>query len=296
MKVGRVKTATGTLIVSEREGKIFPILKESNEEHDNSIFYEILWKIIDHGNSGQYGNEPITDFILGIPVPAVTSIRDFFAFEEHVKNSRTHRGLEVVKEWYEFPAFYYSNTSNLFVSGDLVSKPSYTNQLDFEAEFAFVIGKDGKNIPAEHVWDYIIGVTLANDWSARDVQLEEYKIGLGPAKAKDFATSIGPFLLTADEILKRRDSNGKIDLPIKIKRNGKVFATNNLNTIYWDIGKLVERASKDSWLRKGDIIMTGTVGHGCLFENGPGEDGWLETGDEIEISSEPIGKLINRIS
>lgn len=89
---------------------------------------------------------------------------------------------------------------------------------------------------------------------------------------------------------------GKIDLPIKIKRNGKVFATNNLNTIYWDIGKLVERASKDSWLRKGDIIMTGTVGHGCLFENGPGEDGWLETGDEIEISSEPIGKLINRIS
>ncbi|MGC8506272.1 MAG: fumarylacetoacetate hydrolase family protein [Thermoplasmata archaeon] len=295
MRVGRARTPDGTFAVFEKNGKLYRLTGEPEKDHGSDPFYNAVWRIIRH-DGDTHGAEEVTDYTLDIPIPEVRSIRDFFAFEEHVMNSRKHRGLEVVKEWYEFPAFYYSNTSNLFASGDTVPKPSYTEQLDFEAEFAFVIGKDGRDIAAGEAWDHIMGVTLANDWSARDIQLKEYKIGLGPAKAKDFATSIGPFLLTTDEVLQRMNKSGKIDLPVTIKRNGKVFSMNNLNTIHWNVEALIERASMDSWLRRGDVIMTGTVGHGCLFENGPGEDGWLQAGEEIEISSDAIGKLTNRIS
>jgi fumarylacetoacetate (FAA) hydrolase len=296
MRIGRVKTDDGTQVVFESDGKVYSISGTTNstETQDESNFYDAIWKSLNLSHHTDPSHE-ITDYKLEAPIPIVRSIRDFFAFEDHVKNSRRNRGLDVVKEWYDFPAFYYSNTSNIFLSGDSVPKPSYTKQLDFEAEFAFVIGRDGKNIPAGSAWNHIIGVTLANDWSARDIQLEEYKIGLGPAKAKDFATSLGPFMLTVDDIMKRRNEKGKIDLPILVKRNGKVFSKNNLKTIYWDVEKLIERASMDSWLRKGDIIMSGTIGHGCIFENGPGEEGWLKNGDEIEISSPVIGKLINRV-
>jgi fumarylacetoacetate (FAA) hydrolase len=131
---------------------------------------------------------------------SIASFRDFYAFEQHVKNARKKRGLEMVPEWYEAPVFYFSNTSGIVGPGSDIRKPPETNELDYELELAVVIGKEGRDIPVAAADDYILGFTILNDWSARDIQRREMKVGLGPAKGKDFATSIGPYLVTPDEL------------------------------------------------------------------------------------------------
>ena len=262
----------------------------------DASFYDQISRMTDNDGKFSVDQEPIgrfDDLKKLIPVPEVRSIRDFYAFETHVRNARRKRGLDMIPEWYRYPVFYFSNTSNLYPAGSDVPIPSYTKEMDYELEIAIVISTDGRNIAAERAWDHILGLTLANDWSARDMQREEMKVGLGPSKGKDFATSIGPALVTKDEILRHRNKNGKIDLDMKATVNGVVYSSGNLNSIYWDIEKLVEWASMESWIRAGDIIMTGTVGTGCILESQ--DHPWLKHGDRVILSSDMIGNLDNTL-
>ncbi|MED0738247.1 fumarylacetoacetate hydrolase family protein [Aneurinibacillus thermoaerophilus] len=231
---------------------------------------------------------------LAAPIPRPPSFRDFYAFEEHVKTARRKRGLDMVPEWYKFPVFYFSNASAIKGSGEPVEKPSYTEWLDYELEVACVIGKEGRNIKREQALDYIEGFMILNDWSARDVQREEVKVGLGPAKGKDFATSMGPYLLTKDELEDRR--NGEhYDLEMKAFVNGKLLSQGNMKTLYFSFAQMIERASQDCTLYPGDVIGSGTVGTGCILELGAEVHRWLEKGDTIELSIERLGVLRNEI-
>ncbi|MHB1708415.1 MAG: fumarylacetoacetate hydrolase family protein [Thermoplasmataceae archaeon] len=298
MKIARVLQdgrPSVVAVIGEYAYSLSDIIGIDDSAIENSFFDQIS-RITDTAGKPAIDREPIgrfEDMTKLVPVPEVTSIRDFYAFETHVKNARRKRGLDMIPEWYRYPVFYFSNVSNLYAAGSEVPIPSYTKEMDYELEIALVISKEGRNIPAERAWDHILGLTLANDWSARDMQREEMKVGLGPSKGKDFATSIGPVLVTKDEILERRNKDGKIDLDMKASVNGIIYSSGNLNSIYWDIEKLVEWASKESWIRAGDVIMTGTVGTGCILESQ--DHPWLKHGDRVILSSDMIGNLDNTL-
>lgn len=229
-----------------------------------------------------------------LPIPSVGQIRDFYAFEEHVKAGRKNRGLDMIPEWYEIPVFYYTGTANLYSSGEDVKYPSYSEALDFELEVAVVIGEEGRDIPASEAGRHIAGAMLVNDWSARDEQMKEMKLNLGPAKGKDFGTSLGPFVVTKDE-LPGLVERGRIDLEVRGFVNGDMYSKADLGTMYHSFGSMIERASRDVTLHRGDIIMSGTVGTGCILELGPEKYGWLKRGDTVMLESDVLGKLINRI-
>jgi fumarylacetoacetate (FAA) hydrolase len=226
------------------------------------------------------------------PIPVPRSIRDFYAFEEHVKTSRKRRGLAMIPEWYQIPVFYFSNHLSVVGPDDPVTKPSYTKWLDYELEVACVIGKRGRNIKREDAIDYIAGFTILNDWSARDVQLTEMKVGLGPAKGKDFATSLGPYLVTLNDLEDRKQGE-HWDLKMTAKVNGEEISSGNMKSLYWSFAQMIERASQDCDLFPGDVIGSGTVGTGCILELGT--EVWLEPGDVVELEIERLGILKNRI-
>ena len=228
------------------------------------------------------------------PVPVPNSFRDFYAFEEHVKTCRDKRGLSMVPEWYEIPVFYFSNHRSIVGHEASIKKPEYTKQLDFELEIACVIKKKGKNIPREQALEYIAGFTILNDWSARDEQRKEMAVGLGPAKGKDFATSIGPYLVTLDELEDRR-SGEHWDLKMHARINGKKVSSGNAKSLYWSFAQMIERASQDCELLPGDVIGSGTVGTGCILELGPEVHRFLEPGDVVELEIERLGILKNHI-
>lgn len=293
MKIARIATAEGPTVVIVLGGNAYSVssllgVEESKVERD---FYNISFEFDRNDLGNPVGK--FSDLKKLVPVPEVKSIRDFYAFETHVREARRSRGLDMVPEWYKYPIFYFSNTSNLYSSGSDVPVPSYTREMDFELEIAIVIGKDGKNITSEYAWDHVFGLTLANDWSARDIQREEVKVGLGPSKAKDFATSLGPLLVTREEILARKQSNGKIDLEVGATVNDIKYSSGNLSSIYWDIEKLIEWASLESRLRTGDVLMTGTVGTGCIVESG--KYPWLKHGDKVVLTADVIGELENTV-
>ena len=228
------------------------------------------------------------------PVPVPNSFRDFYAFEKHVKTCRNKRGLSMVPEWYEIPVFYFSNHRSITGHDSFVKKPEYTKQLDFELEIACVIKKKGKNIPCEKALDYIAGFMILNDWSARDEQRKEMSVGLGPAKGKDFATSMGPYLVTLDELEDRR-SGEHWDLKMRARINGKEVSAGNANSLYWSFPQMIERASLDCELFPGDVIGSGTVGTGCILELGTEVHRFLEPGDVVELEIERLGILRNHI-
>ncbi len=236
----------------------------------------------------------LKDMKLAAPIPRPPSFRDFYAFEGHVKTARANRGLEMVPEWYHFPVFYFSNAGAVKGHDEPVEKPAFTEWLDYELEVACVIGKEGKNITRENALDYIEGFMVLNDWSARDVQREEVKVGLGPAKGKDFATSMGPYLVTKDELEDCRDGE-HFTLDMKAAVNGRVLSQGNVNTLYFSFSQMIERASQDCTLYPGDVIGSGTVATGCILELGTDVHRWLEKGDVVELSVERLGTLRNEI-
>jgi len=229
------------------------------------------------------------------PLPRPPSIRDFYAFEDHVKAARARRGLQMPAEWYEFPAFYYSNPNAVYGPDDEVPVPSYTKALDFELEVACVIGKAGRNISEPDAASHIAGYTIMNDWSARDVQEKEMKIGLGPAKAKDFATSLGPWLVTPDEVQDRQVAPGVLRLAMTAKVNGKLLSKGEMNKMHWTFPQMTARASQSVNLQPGDIFGSGTVGTGSILELGQEAHRWLLPGDVVELEVERLGVLRNRI-
>jgi fumarylacetoacetate (FAA) hydrolase len=204
-------------------------------------------------------------------------VRDFMAFEEHVANARRQRGAEVPPEWYETPVFYFSNPAAIYGPDQDVPYPEGTEELDYELECAAVIGAEGQ----------IGGFTVLNDWSARDLQRHEMRVGLGPAKGKDFATSIGPVLVTVDEF---DGSAGEMVARV----NGEERSRGNLSGMHHHWDALVAQAARNTRLCPGDIIGSGTVGTGCILEQGDGR--WLQRGDVVELEIEGIGVLRNRIA
>ncbi|MCL4345579.1 MAG: fumarylacetoacetate hydrolase family protein [Candidatus Thermoplasmatota archaeon] len=226
------------------------------------------------------------------PMERTGQIRDFYAFEEHATNSRKTRGLEMLREWYETPVYYYTSNSSLYGSGMQVPYPEFTSKLDLEVEVGMIISRDGRNIREEDGINYIGGLVLMNDWSARDKWIPESRLNLGPSKSKDFATSIGPYITPLGDIMDLYDGRS-FDIQVRSTINGEPFSDSNMREIYWPVGKLVSYASLESNLREGDIIMTGTFPGGCKFERQTGDTGWLERGDRVEIFADKLGKLVN---
>ncbi|HKG43947.1 MAG TPA: fumarylacetoacetate hydrolase family protein [Gaiellaceae bacterium] len=229
------------------------------------------------GNAREHAEYPLDEVRLLAPVRRPPSVRDFYAFEAHVANARrvTGRG-EVPAEWYELPAFYFSNPAAIYGPEDEIPYPNGTEALDYELEVAAVVGAGGA----------IGGFTVMNDWSARDLQRKEMRIGLGPAKGKDFATSLGPIIVTPDEL-------GDLGLKMVARVNGEERSRGNLGDMYYSWEAILAHAAQNTELRAGDVLGSGTVGTGCILEHG--DERWLQRGDEVELEVEGIGVLRNRV-
>lgn len=224
------------------------------------------------------------------------SFRDFYAFEEHVATCRAKRGLDVVPQWYEWPAFYFSNHRSLVADGARVFAPAGCSELDFELELGLVIGKAGRDIAEADAWDHVLGLTIVNDLSARDLQREEMKVGLGPAKGKDFATAVGPAVVPIGALRDAIQGDGRLSLAMSCQVNGKLLSQGNAASMHFNWPQIIAHASRDAQLMPGDLLGSGTVGSGCILELGPeNTGGWLKPGDTVTMTIERLGTLTTHI-
>ena len=241
--------------------------------------------------------EPFDRVQLLAPVPEPPSIRDFYAFEAHVATARRSRGLDMEPDWYELPVFYFTNPGAVLGPGDEVPTPRGSAELDYELEVAVVIGRECADVEADRWLDVVAGFTVMDDWSARDLQRREMALSLGPAKGKDFATSLGPVLVTPEELL---DADGVPRGAMVARVNGEEWSRGELADLHHGWGALLAHASRDTRLRPGDVIGSGTVGTGCILELGlvHGRDRYpyLVSGDVVELEVEGIGVLRNTVA
>jgi fumarylacetoacetate (FAA) hydrolase len=197
--------------------------------------------------------------------------------------------------WYEVPVFYFANPNSLVGADAEVSAPAGSNELDYELELGVVIGNRGRNIAPAQAWHYVAGFTIINDFTARDLQRAEMAVGLGPAKAKDFASTVGPILVTRDELGDKIDRE-RISLEMRARVNGHQLSWGNSSTLFHSVPTMIAHASRDADLFPGDLIGSGTIGGGCILELGPeNTGGWLKAGDIVELEIERIGILRTRI-
>jgi len=271
------------------------------------IAYSINKSLIDGTN--RYKAIPYDEAELLSPVPSPTSFRDAYAFRDHVATARRNRNVPMIPEFGQFPVFYFSNHNSITGTGEVICMPDHLQKLDFELEIAIVICKPCKNIKAEEADECIGGFMILNDFSARTLQLEEMKLNLGPAKGKDFATAMGPWLVTTDELeefkipAKEGHTGNAYNLKMKCRVNGVQVSEGNFADMEWTFAEIIERCSYGVQLYPGDIIGSGTVGTGCFLElNGTGKlndpdykEQWLKEGDEIEMEVEGLGILKNSI-
>ena len=251
----------------------------------------------------------IDDIQLIAPVPSPTSCRDGFAFRPHVAAARSNRGLPMISEFDEYPIFYFTNHQSIQGPGKIYCMPDHFKKLDFELEVAIVICKQGRNICANEADDYIGGLMIMNDMSARTMQMEEMLLNLGPAKGKDFSTVIGPWLSTLNELKKyevqcKKNHTGKAwNLQMQCFVNDLLVSEGNLADMDWTFAELIERCSYGVTLYPGDVIGSGTVGTGCFLElNGTGklndanyQEQWLQPDDIIRMQVDALGILVNTI-
>ncbi len=232
------------------------------------------------------------------PIPRPPSVRDFYAFEAHVRTARRRRGLEMDPVWYEIPVFYFSNPAATLGPFDDVPVPPGCAQLDYELEVAAVVGPGGSNLRPDEAEAHIAGFMVMNDWSARDIQQREMRLNLGPAKGKDFATSVGPFLVTPDELAPYRRGRA-YDLTMTARVNGREYSRGSLADIYWSFGEMLAYASRGTELVPGDVIGSGTCGGGCILElslvHGEAAYPWLGVGDRVELTVEHLGTIAARV-
>jgi fumarylacetoacetate (FAA) hydrolase len=243
------------------------------------------------------------------PVPHPSSLRDGYAFRQHVETSRRNRGLEMISLFDSFPVFYFGNHHTVKGTGPVHCMPDHFKKLDFELEAAIVISRTGKNILAEDADSFIAGLMIMNDFSARSLQMDEMLLNLGPAKGKDFATTTGPWLVTMDELkdyevnCKKNHTGKSWNLKMSAMVNDRMVSDGNLSDMEWTFAELIARASYGAELYPGDIIGSGTVGTGCFLElNGTGKlnnpdyaEQWLMAGDKIELKIDALGTLSNQI-
>ena len=252
---------------------------------------------------------PIENVQLLAPVPFPASCRDGYAFRQHVEAARRNRKVPMIPEFDQFPVFYFTNHHSIQGPGDIRCMPDHFHKLDFELEVAVVIARSGRNIRASEADDYIAGLMIMNDMSARTLQAEEMLLNLGPAKGKDFATATGPWLVTPDELqefevpCKAGHTGLSWNLRMQCRVNGVTLSDGNLADMDWTFAELIERASYGVDLYAGDVIGSGTVGTGCLLElNGTGKltdleykEQWLQENDVVEMEVDGLGVLNNTI-
>ena len=312
-----MKLSTYTLKKSNKE--LTGLLKKDSLINLNVFFGEISlleliqlpdWKelIINKTKSNNLITHKLEEVKLLAPIPRPNSLRDAYAFKQHVETSRRNRGLEMIKEFDDFPVFYFSNHNAIFgPNDDIECMPSHFEKLDYELEIAILIGKEGRNIKAKNAKEYIAGFMIMNDVSSRGLQMKEMKLNLGPAKGKDFASVLGPYLVTPDElsgnVVNEDDSGCNYNLEMTCSVNGKLLSKGNLKDMAWSFEKIIERVSYGASIYPGDIIGSGTVGTGCLLEiNGTNKlkhsdftEIWLKENDVVEMEIENLGKITNKI-
>ncbi|MEU9546944.1 fumarylacetoacetate hydrolase family protein [Streptomyces mirabilis] len=228
------------------------------------------------------------------PVPVPPSVRDFMSFEEHVVTSAQALGGKISPSWYDTPAFYFSNPAAVLGPTEPVEISPGSTQFDYELEIAAIIGTPGSDISPADAEAHIAGYTILADWSARDLQRNEMRSQLGPAKGKDSATSIGPTLVTPDELRDHRTGNGYA-LGMRASVNGNLYSEGSWSTIYWSFEQMIAYASRGTRLVPGDVIGSGTVGSGCILElslvHGSDRFPFLEPGDTVELEVEQLGTI-----
>jgi fumarylacetoacetate (FAA) hydrolase len=244
---------------------------------------------------------PLRDVALLAPIPRPTSMRDGYAFRQHVETARRNRGLEMIPEFDQFPVFYFTNHQAVVGPGAVHVKPRHLEKLDFELEAAVVVGREARDVDIAGADAAIFGMTIMNDWSARVLQMDEMKLSLGPAKGKDFATSLGPYLVTLDELAPKTIDTPKgkqFDLGMRAWVDGVQVSTGNVKDMTWTFAQILERASYGVTLYPGDVIGSGTCGTGCFLElNGSKitKDQWLHPGDVVALEIDLLGRLENTI-
>ncbi|MDN0200683.1 fumarylacetoacetate hydrolase family protein [Streptomyces sp. S.PNR 29] len=244
---------------------------------------------------------PLSEVRLLPPLEPPT-VRDFVTFEEHVEGVR--RSVDgaggVPEQWYRAPTFYFTNPYAVYGPYDDIPMPPGSSVLDFELEVAAVIGKEGRDLTPEQARDHIVGYTVLNDWSARDLQSAEMRVGLGPCKGKDTATTLGPCLVTADELERYRDADGFLRLALTARVNGEVVGRDLLSHMSWTFEEMVAYASRGTVVRPGDVLGSGTCGNGgCLAElwgvRGRQDPPPLKPGDTVTLTVEGIGTVSNTV-
>lgn len=265
--------------------------------------------LIAEGTRSSNKGIPVKDVQLLSPVPLPTSCRDGYAFRQHVEAARRNRKVPMIPEFDQYPVFYFTNHHSIQGPGEIKCMPDHFEKLDFELEVAILICKHGRNIKAEEADEYIGGLMIMNDLSARKLQMEEMLLNLGPAKGKDFSTVLGPWLVTLDELeelvvpAKENHVGKNWNLKMKCSVNGIQVSEGNLADMDWTFAEIIERASYGVNLYPGDVIGSGTVGTGCFLElNGTGKlnnpdytEQWLQPNDVVEMEIDRLGTLTNTI-
>lgn len=229
------------------------------------------------------------------------SVRDFVAFEQHIEGMVMTEGpgAKVPDAWYEAPAWYFSNPNALFADGDDIQVPPRAERLDYELEVAAIIGTRGRDLTLENAESHIAGYAVFNDWSARDLQAFDRRLGMGWAKGKDFASTLGPWIVTADELEPHRNAEGRLDLKMTVWRNGEEMGSDTLASAAWSFAQMLVYASRGAWLMPGDVIGSGTCGSGCLGElwgrRGKLDPPPLAPGDVVKMTVEGIGTISNTV-
>lgn len=298
------------------------IAVNSNLAHDQALFRQPIGTLDEHLGRG-LRVEALRDIVEGFaprdddddavlnadelrfgpPILRPPAFRDFYAFEQHVRTMWKRRGGEIPENWYRLPVFYFSNTSEIRGPGDPVWAPRGSVELDLELEVGALVDTPAFNLSPERAEEAIGGYFILNDWSARDLQRDEMPVRMGPAKGKDFATSIGPWLVTPDELADARDAGATgPDLPMTASvtdADGQVTPISNgrWSATQYSFGQMLARASADVHVRPGEILGSGTVGTGCLLEVKDSTLGrWLQPGDEVTLSIERLGSLATPVA
>jgi len=291
MKIARIQWLDGSIVVAEVQPDGFrPIAEDAPAA--------VLDALRGEPGASDTVLDP-SDVRVLCPVADAPSVRDFMIFEDHVVNARTGSGTSVPDEWYEAPVFYFTNPACLLGIHDEIAVPRGSRALDFELEVACIIGEEASNLDPDDpaTCGVIAGFMLMNDWSARDLQMAEMGAGLGPAKGKDFATSLGPWIVTPDEL--KAGTPGLFACELEVFVNNRRAGGGDLSQAYFTWAQVLARASANTRLRPGDIIGSGTVGTGCLLELRAlglrDENPWLRDGDVVELTGGPLGTLTNPI-
>jgi fumarylacetoacetate (FAA) hydrolase len=296
--------ADGTRWLDFEDARRSLVAREPTRAHNSSLFRLPITTLDAHLAGGlrvealadlldAEPDEPMDASVLqfGPPILQPPTFRDFYAFEQHVGTMWKRRDMEIPEAWYRLPIFYFSNVSEIRGPGDPVWAPRGSSELDYELEVAALIDTPVRDLDAARGEEAIGGYTILNDWSARDLQREETTVRLGPAKGKDFASAIGPWLVTPDELADVRSAKG-YDLAMTATVNGTELSRGSWSTAHFGFGEMVERASADVRLRPGDLLGSGTVGTGCLLEIRDEILGrYLEPGDIVTLAIERLGEL-----